>query len=72
MSEVQKRCVGRVRRVRMRRVRGVEGERERVGMRVGLRWCMCGWHCTCVCLGLERKMVMGMRVEAKVSDSEAR
>ena len=30
--------------------------------------CMCGW----VSLGLEAKMVMGMRVEAKVSDSEAR
>ena len=44
-------------------------ERERLRMRVGLRWRMFGWHCMCI-FGVEQKM--GMRVEAKVSDSEAR
>ena len=50
------------RRVRVGRVR------ERVGMGVGL--CLGG--VACAYLGLEGRMVMGMRVEAKVSASQAK
>ena len=47
-------------------------ERERVRMRVGLTCRMCGGGVACVYLQLERRLVLGVRVEAKVSDSEAR
>ena len=47
-------------------------ERERVRMRVGLTCRMCGGGVACVYLGLERRLVVSVRVEANMSDSGGR